>query len=389
MKKSLLYRRGLGMGYFQMKNTLFALALAAFALPALAQREVTITGQVKAGTPGSSVYFETNGQPGTRLDSTKLGKDNRFAIKTKVPDGGGVYLLNFANAQRIALLLEGGETLTVQADGYQTEPKTGKKGAAVVKGSKNMEYYDQLIGLKTNMDARIANWNKQYQDASAKKETKKMEQIQADYSVAEKQLVTQVKQLLPGMGTSLAALFATNFLNVENDFPTLDSLARRFEKENPNSPQAKGFIGNIARIRGVMIGSEAPEIALNDTTGTAVPLSSLRGKYVLIDFWASWCGPCRNENPNVVRMYNKFKDKGFAIYSVSLDRERESWLRAIKNDNLTWTHVSDLKFWQSAAAQQYGVQAIPATFLVDRDGKIVAKNLRGEALEQKLAEVLK
>ena len=372
-----------------MKITGIILALSSLTFVAVAQREVNITGQVKAATPGSIVYFETNGQPATRLDSTKLGKDNRFAFKTTVPDGGGVYILSIANAQRIALLLEGGETLTVQTDGYQTEPKTGKKGETVVKGSKNMAYYDQLMGLKANMDARIAAWNKQYQEASEKKETKKMEQIQADYGAAEKQLVTQVKQLLPSMGTSLAALFATNFLNVEIDFPTLDTLARRFEKENPNSPQAKGFIGNIARIRGVMVGSEAPEIALNDTTGAAVSLSSLRGKYVLIDFWASWCGPCRNENPNVVRMYNKFKDKGFAIYSVSLDKDRESWLRAIRNDNLTWTHVSDLKFWQSAAAQKYGVSAIPATFLVDKEGKIVAKNLRGDALEQKLADVLK
>ena len=372
-----------------MKTTLFTLALISLTFAAMAQREVTLTGQVKAATPGSTVYFETNGQPATRLDSAKLSKDNRFALKTTVPEGGGVYLLNIANAQRIALLLEGGETLTVQADGYQTEPKTGKKGAAVVKGSKNMEHYEQLMSLKTSMDVRIANWNKQYQEASEKKENKKMEQIQAEYGTAEKQMVTQVKQLLPGMGTSLAALFATNFLNVENDFPTLDTLARRFEKENSNSPQAKGFIGNIARIRGVMVGSEAPEIALNDTTGAAISLSSLRGKYVLIDFWASWCGPCRNENPNVVRMYNKFKEKGFAIYSVSLDKDRESWLRAIRNDNLTWTHVSDLKFWQSAAAQKYGVNAIPATFLVDKEGKIVAKNLRGEALEQKLAEVLK
>lgn len=354
-----------------------------------AMKPVTITGKVKTIGAGERVYLETNGQPARRIDSADVKKDNTFTLTSQIPTGGGVFLLNIANAQRMALLLEGGETLNVVADGFATDLKTGKKGTAVVTGSKNMDDYQQLFAMKTDMDARVADWNKQYTDATQKKDQKKMEAVQRDYEAAEKAMISKVKALLPGMGTSLAALFATNFLNVENDFATLDSLARRFEKENPTSLQAKSFIGNIARIRGVMVGSQAPEIALNDTTGKSVPLSSLRGKYVLIDFWASWCGPCRNENPNVVRMYNKFKDKGFAIYSVSLDQSKANWVKAINNDHLTWTHVSDLKYWQSAAAQQYGVQAIPQTFLIDKEGKIIAKNLRGDALEQKLEEVLR
>lgn len=355
----------------------------------LAQKTVTITGKVKTIGAGERAYLETSGQPSRRIDSADVQKDKTFTLKTQLPDGGGIFLLNIANAQRLVLLLEGGETLSVVADGFATDMKTGKKGVATVTGSKNMDDYQQLMTMKSEMDARVTGWNQQYTEATQKKDQKRMEAVQREYEGAEKTMVTKVKALLPGMGTSLAALFATNFLSPENDFATLDTLARRFEKENPNSPQAKSFIGNIARIRGVMVGSAAPEIALNDTTGKPVPLSSLRGKYVLIDFWASWCGPCRQENPNVVRMYNKFKDKGFAIYSVSLDQTKANWVKAIRNDNLTWTHVSDLKFWQSAAAQQYGVQAIPQTFLIDKEGKIIAKNLRGDALEQKLDEVLK
>jgi peroxiredoxin len=138
------------------------------------------------------------------------------------------------------------------------------------------------------------------------------------------------------------------------------------------------------------IGRQAPEISLPDTKGRTVKLSSFRGKYVLVDFWASWCGPCRRENPNVVEAYNRFRNKNFTILGVSLDRpgQKENWIKAIQDDNLTWTHVSDLKFWQSEVVPLYQVSGIPFNVLVDPEGKVVAENLRGNALEQKLQQVL-
>ncbi|GAB4008306.1 redoxin domain-containing protein [Spirosoma sp. KCTC 42546] len=374
-----------------MKNVVFSIAgFMALSLVANAQttKPFTVTGKINKATPGSYVYLETNSQPTRKIDSTKLASGNTFTLNGKVADGGEVFVLNVGGGQKMALLVEGGETLNVVADGFRMDAKTGQTGQAAVTGSKNMEYYEKLNTLRTDMETKVANWNKQVAAATEKKDNKKIAQIEQDYQTAEQEVVNKVKAMLPDMGTSLVSLFALNFINIDSDFATYDALAQRFEKENPNSPHAKSLIGRVARIKGVSIGAPAPEIALNDTTGTPVPLSSLRGKYVLIDFWASWCGPCRAENPNVVRMYNKFKDKGFAIYSVSLDQAKANWTKAIRNDNLTWTHVSDLKFWQSAAAQQYGVQAIPATFLLDKDGKIIAKNLRGEALEQKLEEIL-
>ncbi len=156
---------------------------------------------------------------------------------------------------------------------------------------------------------------------------------------------------------------------------------------NENNQIVASMKKEAASARSQVSGAMAPEINLPTPEGKNLKLSDLRGKVVLIDFWASWCGPCRRENPNVVRVYEKYKDKGFEILSVSLDKDRSRWLQAIEQDGLEWLHVSDLKFWQSEAAQTYGVGSIPYTVLVDREGKIIASRLRGAALENKLAEI--
>jgi thiol-disulfide isomerase/thioredoxin len=174
-----------------------------------------------------------------------------------------------------------------------------------------------------------------------------------------------------------------------HDLATARSLAVAYEKEFPKSPFAQKYIKSIPK-GAPAVGEEAPDIKLADPSGKVIALSSLKGKIVLLDFWASWCGPCRKENPNVVRAYDKFKDKGFTVYSVSLDNNKDNWTQAILKDGLKWeAHVSDLKGWQSSAAQLYGVRGIPATFLLDKEGKVVATNLRGESLVNMLETLCK
>jgi thiol-disulfide isomerase/thioredoxin len=186
---------------------------------------------------------------------------------------------------------------------------------------------------------------------------------------------------------ALSGLMAKAF---ETQHPLSIDFSDRYLADFPTeSDQRKGQITMMVnQIKAQMLEVPAPEIAQADTTGAIRKLSQMKGKVVLVDFWASWCGPCRKENPNVVKLYNKYKDNGFDIMSVSLDKDRAPWIKAINNDNLLWAnHVSDLKFWSNEAARTYGVSSIPSTVLVDKEGLIIGRNLRGEALEQKLTQI--
>lgn len=185
-----------------------------------------------------------------------------------------------------------------------------------------------------------------------------------------------------------AYFLVTNFA-YKYDYEGMKAVRAKFDASLDGTSYIQQIESMIARMEKVQVGAIAPDFTLPDAEGNPVSLSSFRGKYVLIDFWASWCPDCRKENPNIVAAWEKYQDKNFAILGVSLDRKKEPWLAAIEKDKLTWTHVSDLKYWSSDAAVLYCIRWIPTSFLLDPEGKILAIGLEGEALHNKLEELLK
>lgn len=261
-----------------------------------------------------------------------------------------------------------------------------------VKGSKAHEAYLALTEKTKPVNDKMQAASKDYSAAYKAKDSAAMKTLDATFDALDAEMKGVYKAYLAANNNSPIAMYALGQMAgwdinpevVEPIYNGLSDAARA-------TPSGNAFAVKIETAKKTSVGAMAMDFTQNDTLDVPVSLSSFKGKYVLIDFWASWCGPCRQENPNVVKAFQAYNAKGFTVLGVSLDQPgaKDKWIKAIHDDKLTWNHVSDLKYWDNQVAKQYGIQAIPQNFLVDPAGKIVAKNIRGEELANKLASIFK
>ena len=345
-----------------------------------------ISGQLKNAPAGTTLHLaELTSSQFVERGTAKTDAQGKFTFKGEQPATAAVYQLKVDEPNQVLLVLDNKTHLTLSGDAKNLMT------TYAVKGSKDSEVIQELTRSNLASKAQLESLGQRYNAAGGNPDS--LEAIKGKYLTTVNRLTARNKAIIRRNAKSLAAGFAAlSFVNPDDDFQFVDSIATVQRTAQPASPFTKALDERLTPLRVTAIGTTAPEINQAMPDGTKLSLKSLRGKYVLVDFWASWCGPCRGENPNVVKAYNQYKDKGkgFTVFSVSLDEDKDRWTKAIAADGLLWpNHVSDLQKWNSAAAAAYGVQSIPASFLLDPNGKIIGKNLRGPALQEKLAEVLK
>ena len=344
-----------------------------------------VTGKI-INAPSNKVYIEalplysgSKKEPPRVLDTATIAPDGSFTLQGTVSEKT-FGLIAVDNNHTAYIILDGSDyQLTADYNNFQNYTLKGNPESQTMRRFFMLlqSYYNSLSGIKSSYTVAVGNHDSK----------ENIEDLRQQQDKAMDDYFEYIHRFADTTTSGIMALYITTILPPNLYLDTYKKLLEKFGPIMQGSPYLQLVNATIDE-ENKYIDQPAPEISLPDPQGDTLHLSDLRGQYVLIDFWASWCRPCRAENPNVVRIYDKYHDKGFTIFSVSLDQNKASWVKAIKDDNLKWpTHVSELAFWHTKILKPYGIHSIPSTFLVDKKGNIIARNLRGFTLEKKLKEI--
>ncbi|MBE3085952.1 MAG: AhpC/TSA family protein [Bacteroidetes bacterium] len=364
-----------------MKKIFYLLVITLFIAACSSEPHYVVKGKID-GSDSITFYLQKRDAGKIITIDSAVSKKGSFTIKGGTVDYPQlIQLVAGDTKKRTSFYIENSEiTITGSLDSLFK---------AEITGSKTQDDYQAFVDSNKPLTESYSKTYIEYQAASQAGNPVRVAELEKQADSIQTEMTNLQKNFVKNNPASYVSPSILASLSYEMEAIELESLINAMDTAIAALPQIKSLKERIAVMKTVAVGQKAPDFTMNDVDGNPVALSSKIGaKLLLVDFWAAWCGPCRQENPNVVKVYNEFNKKGFDVFGVSLDQKKEAWVKAITDDKLTWTHVSDLQYWSNAAAKLYAVNSIPANFLLDETGTIIARNLRGETLYNKVNEVL-
>jgi peroxiredoxin len=363
-----------------MKKAIFLVVMTAVIASCTTKPHYVLKGNIEGSDSLTFLLMKREAGKYVAIDSA-VSKRGIFKMEGVV-EYPEMFILNAKNTRNRAQIFVENAEMTI----------TGKIDSlfdAKITGSKTQGEYESYVDGQNSLSEKYSALYKDYQAAEQANDTARKNSAERQINALEAQNVEGQKTFIKNNPASYFTPMLLSNLSYDMSIDELESSINVLDTNVAKVQLVKDLKDQVSALKVVAVGQKAPDFTMNDPEGNPVTLSSKLGaKILLIDFWASWCGPCRNENPNVVKVYTEYHKKGFDILGVSLDRSKDDWVKAISDDKLTWSHVSDLKYWDNAAAKMYAVRSIPSNILLNETGIIIARNLRGEDLAKKVAEVL-